>query len=219
MAREFALRLHSVSVVVTAEFHNPSILNKDFLVLHGIVPEDWEVIQSVITPPVSVVRYRNGIELTVDQSRLEVVEQCAGPFRKRYAAHQLTNAYLKKLPHVPYRSLGLNCKVSMAINDARSWITERFLKKEPWLLGEPRILGMLPKFTVDAGDALCHISMKDATIERRSGGREDAVEVDCNVHHPGPLGVNDLRRSIARWPERQDMIVTSLQKLLGESQT
>ena len=219
MAGESVLRLHQVSVVVTAEFHNPSILNRDFLVVQGIVPEDWEVSQSVITPPVSVVRYRNGIEWTVDQSRLEVVEKCSGRFRKRYIAHQLANAYLKKLPHVPYRSLGLNCKVSMAINDSGHWITERFLKPGTWLQGEPRILGMLPKFKVDAGDAVCHIAMNDATIEKPVGGHESAVAVDCNVHHAGPLGVNDLRRAIALWPERQDLIVTSLEKLLGESQT
>ena len=37
----FEIWLHSMSVVVTAEHHNPSILNKDFLINSGIVPQDW----------------------------------------------------------------------------------------------------------------------------------------------------------------------------------
>ena len=122
---EFVFRLNTVSVVITAEFHNPSILNRDFLASQGIVPPDWEVTASIITPPVSVVRYENGIEWTVDQSRLNVMEKCGSLFRKDYSVHRLVNAYLEKLPHVPYRSLGLNCNVSMAVNNPQHWITER----------------------------------------------------------------------------------------------
>ena len=219
MVSESVFQLHSVSVVVTAEFHNPSILNRDFLVLQGIVPRDWEVDQSVITPPVSVVRYKNGIEWTVDQSRLEIVEKCGGTFRKRYNVHRLVNTYLKRLPHVPYRSLGLNCKVSMAINDSQRWVTERFLKKGAWLQGEPKILGMTPKFMVDAGDSVCQLALSNGKIQRPGGGQESTVAVDCNVHHQGPLEVNGLRQAIARWPERQELIIRSLEKLLRRPQT
>ena len=219
MAGESVLRLHQVSVVVTAKFHNPSILNRDFLVLQGIVPGDWEVKESVITPPVSVVRYGNGIDWTVDQSRLEVVEKCGGEFRDEYVVHRLVDAYLEKLPHVPYRSLGLNCKVSMAINDSRHWITDRFLKQGAWLDGEPRVLSMMPKFAVDASDAVCHIALNDATIERLGGGHESAVAIDCNVHHAGPVDVSGMRDAIARWPARQDLIVRSIEKLLKRPQS
>ena len=68
------IRLHNVSVVVTAEFHNPSILNPDFLEKHGIVPENWAVTETVTTPTASVVKYANGVAWTVDPSRLTVSE-------------------------------------------------------------------------------------------------------------------------------------------------
>lgn len=183
------------------------------------MPSDWEVAESVITPPVSVVRYENGIEWTVDQSRLEVAEKCAGEFRDQYVVHQLADGYLERLPHVPYRSLGLNCKVSMAINDSRRWITDRFLKQGKWLDGEPRILSMMPKFAVDASDAVCHIALNDATVEGLGGGHESAVAIDCNVHHPGPLDVAGLRDAITRWPVRQNLIVGSIEKLLMRPQS
>ena len=216
---EFVFRLNTVSVVITAEFHNPSILNRDFLASQGIVPPDWEVTASIITPPVSVVRYGNGIEWTVDQSRLNVLEKCGSLFRKEYSVHRLVNAYLEKLPHVPYRSLGLNCNVSMAVNDPQHWITERFLKPGAWLQGEPRVLGMTPKFSVDAGDAVCHFAFGSEEVPRGDRGTESALVVDCNVHHPGPLGVNSLRAAIERWPERQELVIAGLDKLLKQAQS
>ena len=42
-------RLHAVSVVVTAEFHNPSILNPDFLVSREVVPPDWKATEAITT--------------------------------------------------------------------------------------------------------------------------------------------------------------------------
>ena len=216
---EFVFRLNTVSVVVTAEFHNPSILNRDFLASQGIVPPDWDVATSIITPPVSVVRYRNGIEWTVDQSRLNVVEQCRSSFRSEYRVHRLVNAYLDKLPHVPYRSLGLNCNVSVPLNNPQDWITERFLKPGAWLQGGPRVLGMTPKFSLDAGDAVCHFAFGNEEVPRGDRGTESAVVVDCNVHHPGPLAVDSLRAAIERWPERQGLVVAGLEKLLKQPQT
>ena len=212
-------RLKTVSVVVTAEFHNPSILNRDFLASQGIVPPDWEVATAIITPPVSVVRYRNGIEWTVDQSRLNVVEQCQSSFRNEYRVHSLVGAYLEKLPHVPYRSLGLNCNVAMSLNDPQHWITERFLKPGAWLQGEPRVLGMTPKFSVDAGDAVCHFAFGSEEVPGADRGTGSAVVVDCNVHHPGPLDVNGLRAAIERWPERQELVLAGLDKLLKQPQS
>ena len=155
---------------MTAEFHNPSILNRDFLVSKGIVPDDWDVEESITTPPVSVVRYRNGIQLIVDQSRLNVSEVCTSSFQKEYRPHRLVDAYVDKLPHVPHRSLGLNCQVSMVQNKPKDWVTQRFLKTGNWLQGEPRVLAMVPKFTLDAGDAACHYTLSDGPIERHACG-------------------------------------------------
>ncbi len=109
MTNEPHFWLHSVSVVVTAQFHNPSILNPDFLESREIVPEGWEVEETVTTPPMSVVKYTNGVQWAVEQGKLTVAEKCEGePFKGGHRVHGLANAYLRKLPHVPYRELRLN---------------------------------------------------------------------------------------------------------------
>ena len=106
-------RLHSVSVVVTAEFHDPSVLDRNFLVSKRIVPEDWEVTEAFSTPPVSILRHGNGIQWTLDQSKLTVTEDCNSSFQDEYRVHSLASNYVAVLPNVPYRGLGLNCVVSM----------------------------------------------------------------------------------------------------------
>jgi hypothetical protein len=211
MSENPAFSLHSVSVVVTAQFHNPSILNPDFLVSREIVPADWTVAETLTTPPVSVVKYENGIEWSVDQSRLTVAEKSGPAFGDSYRVHPLVAAYLRVLRHVPYRSLGLNCQVSTPQSNPQRWLIERF--GASWLSDEPTVLGMTPKFALDAGDAVCHISVVDTP---KNGER---LVLDCNMHHGGTLDVDGLCAAIERWSERQTYVVTALAVLLGSQQT
>lgn len=202
--------LHSVSVVVTAQFHNPSILNPDFLVSREIVPADWTVAETLTTPPVSIVKYENGVEWSVDQSRLTVAEKSGHAVGDSYRVHRLVTAYLQKLPQVPYRSLGLNCQVSTPQANPQRWLIERFGAK--WLCDEPAIVGMTPKFALDAGGAVCQIGIGDAKKVER-------IALECNMHHQGPLDVNGLCAAIERWPERQTFILSALAILLGSQRT
>ena len=199
--------LHSVSVVVTAEFHNPSILNPDFLKIHEVVPADWTVAEALTTPPVSVVKYNNGVEWTLDQSRLTVAEKSGPGFADTYRIHQLVVGYLRRLPHVPYRSLGLNCQVSARQASPQRWLIERF--GASWLGDEPMIREMRPKFALDAGNGVCHISLVDAP------NSSERIILDCNVHHQAPSGVDGLCAAIERWPESQTFVRGALATLFG----
>lgn len=211
MSENPPVSLHSVSVVVTAQFHNPSILNPDFLTSREVVPADWKVAETLTTPPVSVVKYENGVEWSVDQSRLTVAEKGGPGFGDGYWVHQLAVEYLRKLPHVPYRSLGLNCQVSTPLSNPQRWLIERF--GASWLSEERAVLGMTPKFALDAGDAVCYVSVADAP---KDGER---VVLDCNMHHQGPLDIDGMCAAIERWPERQTFILSALAMLLGSQRT
>ena len=208
MPDEPLFRLHSVSVVVTAEFHNPSILNPDFLIAHGIVPASWAVVDSLATPPLGVVRYDNGVSLTVDQSRLTLTENANPRFGETHRVHDIGKSYLRELPHVPYRSLGLNCRVLARQANPRRWLVERFAAS--WLRDEPTIQGIRPKLTLLADDAVCHLDLLDA--RENDGG---VVVADCNVHHAGPLDIDTMCAAIGRWPEREAFILSSLSTFWG----
>ena len=211
--------LHSVSVVVTAEFHNPSILNPEFLVSRNIVPSDWSVSEAITTPPVSMLRFDNGIQWVVDQSNLAVTEICESPFRDDYLVYGLVNSYLAELPHVPYRSLGLNCVASLKQDSPEQWLTQRFLKPGTWLQDKPEVVGLKPNFAIDAGDATCNLTFNEGRIQNPEGNQEEAIIVNANVHHAGPLDANGLRAAIDCWPERQNFVISALDKLLQRIQT
>ena len=218
MPEDTPYRVHSVSVVVTAEFHNPSILNRDFLVLNGIVPKDWEVVEAITTPPVSIVRYSNGIQWNVDQSRLTIDENCGSPFQNEYLVHRLAVAYLETLPHVPYRSLGLNYVVSIRQDEPEQWLSQRFLRSGPWTEQEPKVLGMVPKFTLNAQGAACHISFSAGQNTPPQGESESSIIVSSNIHHAGPLNLEGLRSAIRDWPVKQDFFISALDSLLRQPQ-
>ena len=201
------LALRSVSVVVTAEFHNPSILNPDFLVSRGIVPPDWVAAEVLTTPALSVVRYDNGVAWTVNPSQLTITQPAGPAFEENCEIHQLTQSYLAKLPHVPYRALGLNCEVVVSEPAPPRRLVERFGASR--LGTESVVLGMTPRFALDAGGPVCYIGieeMLDSPSERLA---------KCNMHHQGPLDVDGLCKAIERWPERQDFVVETLTTLWG----
>lgn len=220
MATRTPFFLHSVSVVVTAQFHNPSILNPDFLRRLKIVPESWEVTEALTTPPVAVVAFKNGVRWTVEQNRMVVTEAINDSFADRYRVHGLASAYVEKLPHVPYLSLGLNCQVSMKRRAPQKWLVQRFLKPGAWLDGAPPITDMVPTLTLKADDAACTLTFKGANVQPPGGEPTPSVVAECNVHHEGPFpAIDTLQAAIMQWPERQEFIVQALTALLRSRQS
>ena len=205
MSEESVFWVNSISVVVTARSHNPSILNRDFLVSQEIVPASWTVADAISTPAVSFVRFRNGIQLSVDEGRLTVVEECKSSFKDKYLVHTVVNNYLKKLPYVPYRSLGLNCRVAMRQEDPE-WLMRRFLKQGAWFRGKPMVRSMVPKFATKAGDAECFFTFShgQALIGQNETG--NAVLADCNVHHAGPLDAGSQQEAIRSMGRTSEII-------------
>ena len=218
MAKELSFVLTSVSVVVTANHHNPSILTPDFLTAQGIVPQDWEVLDSMTTPGVSAIHYSERLQWTLDQGALRIVEPCEGAFQDRYEVHDLATRYIDKVRVVPYRSLGLNCQVWTPLKDPGRWLTERFLSTEfqtPNLIN----LRMEPRFSFGSNqavpDAIVNLSVNSGQVERPGEHPVDAAIIDCNVHHPGPLDAERLISAIGQWAVHQDAIKEALYLLFG----
>ena len=221
MANEPSFVLTSISVVVTANHHNPSILTPDFLTAQGIVPPDWEVFESMTTRDLSAIHYNERPQWMLDQGALRIVEPCDGEFQDRYELHDLATKYIDKVRVVPYRSLGLNCQVWTHLKDSGRWITERFLSTKVQtrnLLG----LRMKPQFTFDVNksvaDAIINMSIYGAQVTRADEEAVDAAVIDCNVHHQGPLEAQELISAIGQWAVHQNSIREALHQLFGSDQ-
>lgn len=211
MVAESDMWIHSASVVIVAEYHNPSILNKDFLVMHKIVPKEWNVVETAVTPLLTVIRYENGIRLQEDESRLHVAEQCDLPFRE-YTGEQLPNlasSYAQILPHVPYRGLGFNYTISVIRQDPNKWINDRFLKFNPW----DKDFHMMPRFSVSLGGATLNLSIHGEKVSRK-GSSQKSVVVDCNLHYGGQFNAVSLCDKLSGWEVEKKCIVDTLDKIL-----
>lgn len=127
-------QLIQFSTVVVGKTHNPSILNPDFLSVNNIVPHDWgwEVAETITTPPFAVVRYTNGIAVTVQFGKLQVTDVNVGDDPTKSKAAEIATNYVLTLPHVRYTSAGMNFQSVVAVDSPETFLTERFVKAGPW---------------------------------------------------------------------------------------
>lgn len=160
--------LVQVSTVVIGETHNPSILNPDFLASQGIVPKawGWDVADTFTTPPLSLVRYKNGVTVTVEANKLQVVDPSVEDDPKRTRAATLAAAYVAALPHVRYTAVGINFQSIIEAESPEELLKERFLKPDscdtperPLHAAGYRLVYVLPEdarvtLSIDAGQAM-----------------------------------------------------------------
>ena len=206
------IRLNSLGVTVFAKYHSPSILNKDFLVHHRIIPESWESMETITTPSVSILKYSNGIQWMVDQDRLTITETCNRPFQQNEDSevHHRASLYVETLPHTPYRALSLNYTASVTREDAASWITQHFLSDA----FRHQELIMQPRFIMDTGEAVLDLGFK-AGGQSRGNGKHDSIIISCNVHYSRSFSSTDLKNKILGWKDDKDSIYSRLVTMLG----
>jgi hypothetical protein len=122
------------SSVVVSEAHNPTILNPNFLETEGIVPKSWgwEVVDTITTPPFAMVRYSNGITITVEQNKLQVTDSGVGTGIKSSKATEIAWGYVKTLRHAHYTAVGNNFQTLIQAKSPDAYLKKHFLKKGPW---------------------------------------------------------------------------------------
>jgi hypothetical protein len=127
-------RLFQFSGVVVGQAHNPTILNPDFLATEGIVPKswNWSVSETITTPPLSMIRYSNGVTITVEPNKLQITDPNVenGPHNSKVT--EIASAYVRVLPHVRYTASGNNFQSLIQRDLPEEYLKGRFLKDGPW---------------------------------------------------------------------------------------
>lgn len=98
------LKLRKASIVILAQAHNPSIISPDWVRKVLLIKESPS--NFVHTPPFSLFDSASFL-VSVDTNRLELVTKVLDD-EHISTCGQAASAYLRTLPHIPYRSLGLN---------------------------------------------------------------------------------------------------------------
>ena len=134
MQSNMEYRFSEFTIVVLATANNPSILNPDFLRINEIVDKAFNPVESISTPPVSHVKYKEKVAITVDAERLTFVDADEDRILLGSPVPSIAEKYIEVLRHVPYKAVGINFNgyYDCSHVDPRQYILNKFIKKGPW---------------------------------------------------------------------------------------
>jgi hypothetical protein len=188
---QVASRLVQFSVVVAGTVHNPSILNPDFLQLRAIVPESWKwelASGSITTPPFAIVRFKNGVAITVEHEKMQVVDDvCSSPLESKAA--QIARQYVTTLPHVHFTAVGINFQTAIQFGDPTHYLKERFLKEGAWDTSEraAQAVGLRFVYPEQSGRVVLSVDTGEAAESAEAKSRRvPVVFVNANFHLDTP---------------------------------
>lgn len=92
------LTLQSVSIVILSDGNNPRLLNPDFLERTSIVPKEWEAANVIVTPPLAIVTYTNGVTVQLDEQKVQFLCSTPSKFPWKRDLPGIATTFLDVLP-------------------------------------------------------------------------------------------------------------------------
>jgi hypothetical protein len=180
------VEMDAAAVVVLAVSNNPRLLNADFLKRHSIVPEEWAVADTLVTPAVAQVTFENGLQVLVEENRVHF--RTSRPTRSLWAEElpRIAVDYLELLPHVDYRGVGLNfvfVSSGIAGEETKTAPIKKLLKRGRWLDWRSGASGAV--IELQYRKETPHMNIKISTAERKEMEEENVQRLmfNINFHH------------------------------------
>jgi hypothetical protein len=187
--------LQSLSFVVLANLHNPSILNHDFLKINGIVTDAWGSPKDFLsTPPLASILYPTvRTRVVCQEQRLQFdLESPTDSAIDAIAA--AVRQYVEILKHVKYTAFGLNLSLVLP-SESVEGIVARFAT-------ERLRNAALPPFEMDVVFRVRGSPSRSTTIQFAKGLAPDqgpgAIVVNTNSHFDLALGLDDLLQLLSK---------------------
>jgi hypothetical protein len=174
------------AIVVVAQVHNPSILHPSFLKAQQIVPEYWEPTEPPIcTPPLSIVKYPEGIVFTAEVNKFQVLKSPPTVDLRESKLPEYVSKYVRMLPHVPYRAVGINLGAVIPSPTPEAMLIERFLRHGPWSSSPLTLAQLHLRFVYPLEGGVLNLSCGPGkSPESFLGGVASGVIVQGNYHFP-----------------------------------
>ncbi len=202
------LELLNAAVVVVVRGHNPSILHPSFLEAQGIVPNEWELAeQPVCTPPLSIVKYQNGVTFTADSAKLQVQDNNPAATADKSQIQGVAVSYILTLPHVRHTAVGVNFTGAIPCDEPARALLGKFLTRGAWHGDGLNPEGVALRLVYPEGDALLQLTIDAGQFQR--AGEDDQVEaviVRSNFHTdlPEDSSVEEAVRVINLYGQRYE---------------
>ena len=199
--------------VIVANAHNPSILNHEWLRANEILPTiqgvEWELDQPPIaTPPMSLLRYRNGTNIDLTAGHLVVrVSLEDDVCEAEGITMSITTNYIETLKHIPYSAVGNNFRAMFECPDANQKIIDSFRHEGRHMDG---VISLFVKLAYRLPDnCQRNVEINGATVSKSDGGVEENVQVvsiGANYHRNTPNTKAALHAITKMKADKEDFI-------------
>ena len=181
-----SFRLKELTIVVIAKNNNPSILNPDFLKYNKIVGDNWDIAASPLcTDMVAQVRYKNGVSVLAELERLVFSENLVVSSESRLRIPSIAKEYVRRLPHVDYRAIGINPVghiIADSAAEAEKFVVDNFVSKKPWLVvNKAQAIANL-KFVYKLEDVRFAVSIESQDIKQGENESVSTIVFGGNLH-------------------------------------
>jgi len=202
--------LLNAAIVVVAREHTPSMLHPSFLESQGIVSSDWKLLEPPIcTPPISIVKYNNGVVLTAESNKLQVLQTPVESSKLDLVIPELTSRYIEKFPHISYIAVGVNF----------AFIIQIFIKEKVHDLGDLKLksasIRLAYPISTDKQRVVLNVSCEPKEVIER-GEAKRGILVSANYHHyiDEEKTLEDTMKAISTFESRlthfKDVIIPKL---------
>ena len=207
------LRWLDFAVVLVGRNHNPSLINPDFLRIHGIVPDDLSPQQVVVVEPLALVEYKEGLSVHVEQGRMQVRATLDGTMPENPLPIGIAMKYVEVLPRIPYEAIGINWSVAIPMPGALAWLTDNLIQSRTWKFAEGRVTGARVEVAIEVGGPLLNLSWSEG-----QGTAGDELLLSANFHHPKPetaSGTSWIEQALPQWREHLLLLQEYCGQVLG----
>ena len=197
--------LVGLSVVLVADGIDPSAINPDMLRHAGIVPSDLEIKESPFsTPAHSQIIYENNVAVVAEPRRFFVMQHGEPLDRSECIAPGIAKHFLEKVPHLGYKSLGINPKGFMPLEDGTPSSMLNVLQGNgDWLSFKDESPEIGLKILYRYEGRTINMDVSFATKEEERGDASSGLLFEANIH-----------RSVSEIP-KQSKRIERLSKLLS----
>lgn len=194
-------RFSEFTIVILASANNPSILNPDFLRLNQIVDKDFNPVESISTPPVSHVKYREKVAITVDFERLTFADTDEERIPFRSPIPSITSKYIEVLRHVPYKAVGINFNGYYECShiEPSQFILNKFIKNGPWteFSGSAPTIGLSLSYKIEEVTLTLTIS---PAVTKKGERTFPSIAINSNFHcDPKEKNMENILKYIQKW--------------------
>ena len=190
------------SAGVYAENHNPAVLEPYVLAHIGMVPEEWNYVETTRGPEFSRIRYANGVLITLDKADFKVEDSRPHTPEGDPTLLRIVDKYLTAATTVSHRRLYTNSVWEIPMQQPGQFLTGRFLDGA-YRTPEFGYLQMDPRFRFNIADWAIYLWLYPGWMPQDNGVFVETMGVGVRAACDN---VGESRRAIDQWEEVQGVV-------------